>query len=183
MALSPLSSCPLLSLPCSPLSAPQLSAGPPLGPFPRLTKLTGRALRRRQQLVSTGRGGGGAKPSGHGGARRPARMPARAEGSHVARLPTTCSRNAPSANLASHLRSGAMLAGAPRLRRQAMCFWERRAPAAPIRCCAQTSCGRRRLWEKMNSLISFLPDFTSSTKTPQNTRLRARLPDVFPKMQ
>lgn len=79
LALSPLSSCPLLSLPCSPLSAPQLSAGPPLGPFPRLTKLTGRALRRRQQLVNTGRGGGGAKPSGHGGARRPARMPARAE--------------------------------------------------------------------------------------------------------
>ena len=87
-----------------------------------------------------------------------------AEHSHVARFPTTCSRAAPSTNLASHLRSGAVPAGAPRPRRQTMCFWGRRAPAAPIRCCTQTSCGRRRLQEKMNSLISFLLDFASSTR-------------------
>ena len=34
--------------------------GRPSAPFPRLTKLTGRALQRRRQLVSTGRGGEGA---------------------------------------------------------------------------------------------------------------------------
>ena len=62
----------------------------------------------------------------------------------------------------------------------AVCFQGRRAPAAPIRRCAQSSSGRRCWREKTTEKLSCLSEPTSSTKTLRNACLRARLPHIFP---
>ena len=134
---------------CSYPLAPQLRAGPPVGPFPPAYKVDWPGTTAQAAACQHWTWGRGGMPGGRRSASS-RQMPARARGapsaerSHVARLPTTCARASPGNNLASHLRSGALPAGAPRPRRQTMCFWGRRAPAAPVRCCTQTSCGRRR---------------------------------------
>jgi hypothetical protein len=92
-----------------------------------------------------------------------------------------CARKAPRRHTKRRARRRAL----PRARYQARlssptCCQGRRAPAAPVRCCARSSCGRRCWLEKQSTKTSCLLEITCSTKTPRGAGLRARLPEIFP---
>ena len=84
-----------------------------------------------------------------------------------------------------HTKRRARRRALPRARHQARlssptCCQGRRAPAAPVRCCARSFCGRRCWLEKQSPKTSCLLEITCSTKTPRGAGLRARLPEIFP---